>query len=109
MEDLSVKGMLEDNPTQMSRAISDCSFGIARNMMEYKTEERGKNFILIGRFDSSSKTCNICGNVNHNLKRGDKVWTCERCQTLHDRDKNASLNIRDFGIIKSLGKDFSER
>ncbi len=25
-------------------------------------------------------------------------WTCENCQTKHDRDINASINLRDEGL-----------
>jgi putative transposase len=108
MEDLNVKKMQQENYTPMARAISDVAWSTTLSMMEYKCNERGKNLILIGRFDASSKTCNVCGNIYHELERDEKVWTCNKCETFHDRDLNASLNIKNFGIIKSLGKSFGE-
>jgi putative transposase len=111
MEDLAVKqlGQDEDNSTNMSRAIGDIGWRMLRAFMEYKCEDKGKNLIIIGRFDPSSKTCSNCGNIYQELRREEKSWKCKDCGKEHDRDINAAKNIKDFGLIKSLGKDFSER
>lgn len=109
MEDLAVKQMEQNNPTQMSKAIGDAGWRMFRQMMEYKCRDMGKNLLVIGQFDPSSKTCSVCGNVYQDLKRGEKEWVCQKCQTYHDRDVNAARNIKNFGLIKSLGKDFGER
>ena len=109
MEDLAVKQMEQNNSTQMSKAIGDTGWRTFRQMMEYKCKDRGKNVLVIGQFDPSSKTCSICGNVYQDLKRSEKEWVCKKCQTHHDRDITAARNIKNFGLIKSLGKDFGER
>jgi putative transposase len=108
MEDLAVKQTLQDNFTPMSKAIGDSGWRMFRQMMEYKCRERGKNFLTIGRFEPSSKTCSVCGNIYQELGRDEKGWVCQKCQTHHDRDINAARNIKNFALIKSLGKDFSE-
>jgi len=109
MEDLAVKELEQNNYTSMSKAIGDVSWRMLRILMIYKCENKGKNLIIIGKFEPSSKTCSVCGNIYQKLGREEKVWKCEKCNTFHDRDINAAKNIRDFGLIKSLGKDFSER
>jgi putative transposase len=109
MEDLAVKEMQEKEPTPMARAIGDAGWRMARTMMDYKCKDKGKNFIVIGRFDASSKTCHMCGNIYHELKREEKKWKCKKCGEVHDRDLNASQNIKNFGLVKSLGKSFVER
>lgn len=109
IEDLAVQQMGQDNPTPMSKAIGDAGWRMLRQMMEYKCKDAGKNLLVIGRFDSSSKTCSVCGNIYQELKRDEKEWVCQKCQTHHDRDINAARNIKNFGLIKSLGKDFDER
>ena len=109
MEDLAVKKMEQNNYTSMSKAIGDVGWRMLRTFLEYKCINKGKNLIIIGKFEPSSKTCSVCGNIYQNLGRKEKIWKCDRCNTIHDRDINAAKNIRDFGLIKSLGKDFSER
>ncbi len=108
MEDLAVIQMEQDNYSSMSKAIGDAGWRMLRQMMEYKCKDNGKNLLIIGRFDPSSKTCSVCGNVYHELGRDEKEWICTKCHTRHDRDINAAINIKNFGIIKSMGKDFGE-
>ena len=107
-EDLAVKEMEQDNSRSMSRAIGDVGWRMLRQIMEYKCKDRGKNFLVIGRFDPSSKTCSNCGYVYSELRRNQKEWICSQCGIKHDRDINAAKNIKNFALIKSLGKDFSE-
>ncbi len=107
IEDLSVKEMQQDNYSAMSKAIGDASWRLLRRMLEYKCKDRGKNLLVIGKYDPSSKTCSNCGKIYQELKRSEKQWECNSCKTLHDRDINASKNIKNFALIKSLGKDFS--
>jgi len=109
MENLAVKQIMRNNYTPMSKAIGDAGWRIFRTMMEYKCEDSGKNFLIIGRFDPSSKTCGVCGHIYQELGRDEEEWICSSCNTKHDRDINAANNIKQFALIKSLGKDFSER
>jgi putative transposase len=106
MEDLAVKQLEQDNFTPMSKAIGDAGWRMLRQMMEYKCKENGKNLLIIGRFDPSSKTCSVCGHIYQELGREEKEWTCSQCNTKHDRDINAAKNIKNFSLVKSLGKDF---
>jgi len=90
----------------MSRAIGDAGWRMLRTMMTYKCEDNGKNLLTIGRFDPSSKTCSVCGHIYQELKRSEEEWTCKKCQAHHDRDINAAKNIKNFSLVKSLGKSF---
>ena len=45
-----------------------------------------------------SKLCNKCGYKNINLKLSDREWICSECNTVHDRDLNASINILKEGL-----------
>jgi putative transposase len=110
IEDLGVKEMQQENYSSMSKLISDASWRMFRSMLEYKCEEKGKNLLVINRFDASSKTCCNCGYV-YNLSRSETEWVCTSCGVEHDRDVNASKNIRNFGIerFKKVGQTFSER
>lgn len=106
MEDLAVKQLEQDNFTPMSKAIGDAGWRLLRTMMTYKCEDNGKNLLVIGKFDPSSKTCSVCGHIYQELGRDEKEWTCSSCNTKHDRDINAAKNIKNFSLVTSLGKDF---
>lgn len=95
LEDLSVKSMMGNH--NIARAISDLGWREFRSMLEYKSEWQGKNIVVIGRFDPSSKMCSSCGKLNKNLKLSDRSWKCS-CGVCHDRDVNAAINIKNFGL-----------
>ena len=97
VEDLNVKGMMRNR--KISKSIGDAGWGIFFTMLKYKAEWQGKNILEIGRFEPSSKQCNICGVTNNNLKLSDRIWTCENGHTL-DRDTNASINVKRFAFYK---------
>ena len=48
---------------------------------------------MANRFYPSSKTCSACGAVNAKLKR-ERRWRCPSCQTTHERNLNAAINLR---------------
>ena len=39
-----------------------------------------------------------CGWKNNNLTLQERAWTCLDCGTSHDRDENASFNLKQEGI-----------
>ena len=98
IEDLSIKDMQQSNYSPTNRIINDYAWGMFVNMLQYKSDWYGKNLIKIGRFEPSSKTCSICGNVNRQLKLENREWKCVKCNVQHDRDINAAKNILDFAF-----------
>ena len=96
IENLGVSNMMKNH--KLSRAIGDMGWDKFKYMLEYKCEWYGKNLSAIGRFDPSSKTCSVCGKINKELTLKDRNWKCDSCGTEHDRDINAALNIRNFGL-----------
>ncbi|MBN3869936.1 MAG: transposase [Nostoc sp. JL33] len=68
--------------------------------------------IEIGRFFPSPKTCSCCRHIIDTSPLDIREWDCPSCDTDHDRNGNASQNIRTEGIrILSLdgGKESSCR
>lgn len=97
LEDLNVKGMMKNR--KLSKSIADVSWSTLTNMLNYKALWYGANIITIGRFEPSTKLCHVCGTLNNNLTLKDREWTCD-CGTKHDRDINAAINIKNFGLTK---------
>ena len=50
--------------------------------------------------EPSSKLCNVCGDRNDDLKLSDRSWVCSNGHELN-RDENAALNIKKFGLRAS--------
>lgn len=96
-EDLNIKGMVKNHC--LARSISDLGLGDFYQMLQYKLTDSGKNYLEIGRFEPSSRMC-TCGKVNARLTLSDRVWTCETCGVVHDRDHLAAQNILKFGLQK---------
>ncbi|GGA08106.1 RNA-guided endonuclease TnpB family protein [Okeania sp. KiyG1] len=102
LENLAVKNMIKNH--NLAKAISDCGWGMFGTMLNYKAEREGKIYLEIDRFFPSSKTCHICLNQVGSLPLNVRTWTCKHCQTTHDRDTNAAINILKEGLRKlSLG------
>ena len=96
LEDLNVSGMVQNH--RLSKSISDSAFREIRRQLEYKCKWSGKNLLVINRFYPSSKTCNSCGYIKEDLTLRDREWSCPVCGVKHDRDFNASRNIRDEAL-----------
>lgn len=95
-ENLNVEGMVKNH--NLAKSISDCGWSSFCNMIEYKSNWYGKNYIKIGRFEPSSKVCSSCGTIKKDLTLKDREWTCSDCGTHHDRDINAAINVKRFGL-----------
>ncbi|WP_013322657.1 RNA-guided endonuclease InsQ/TnpB family protein [Gloeothece verrucosa] len=96
VENLAVKNMMQ-NP-KLSKAIHQVGWGMFMTMLKYKAEQEGKVYQEVDRFFPSSKTCHVCLNQVGSLPLNVRTWTCENCQTTHDRDVNAAINLRDEGL-----------
>jgi len=92
LEDLNVRGMLQHR--KLARSISDAVWGEAKRQLGYKAPDR---IVEIDRWFPSSRLCRFCGTINDQLTLADRTWTCV-CGVKHDRDWNASINIRDEAI-----------
>jgi len=109
IEDLNIAGMMKNHC--LAQAIADVSWSEFFRQLDYKAEWKGKNILKIGRFEPSTRTCDVCGKVNKGLKLSDRVWTCE-CGATHDRDQLAARNIKRFALLndnlKYIGKGLPE-
>ena len=101
LETLRPSNMVKNH--KLAQALSDIAIGKFNELIEYKAEWYGKNILRIGQFLPSSKLC-TCGIINRELKLSDRIWTCQSCNTTHDRDNLASNNIKRMAF-HSLNKN----
>lgn len=94
MEDLNVQGMMKNK--HLSKAVQEQCFYEFRRQMQYKCEWNGIELVLADRFYPSSKTCSCCGNIKHDLKLSDRVYKCDMCGAVIDRDYNAAINLSRY-------------
>ena len=95
VEDLNTKGMMLNH--KLAKAISDASFSTFLTRLEQKCIEHGILFIKVPRFYASSKLCSNCGYIHKDLTLSEREWKCPVCNAVHDRDRNASVNIQKKG------------
>lgn len=96
LEDLNVKGMLRNK--HLAKSIQEQGFSEFHRQIAYKCEWNGIKLIIADRFFPSSKLCCRCGNIKKDLKLSDRVYHCLECGNTIDRDYQASVNLRNYGI-----------
>lgn len=97
VEDLNMQGMSQ--VLNLGKSVSDNSWGAFTNMLKYKLEFEGKYFIKIDKWFASSQICHICGYKNTDTKNlSVREWICPNCNTIHNRDVNAAINIKNEGL-----------
>jgi putative transposase len=91
VEDLNVAGMVRNR--RLARAISDASPAMLRRHLTYKTTWYGSALHVAGRWYPSSKTCSACLAVKPKLSLSERVFACQSCGIVLDRDLNAARNL----------------
>ena len=95
IEDLNAAGMVKNH--HLAKAVSDAAFAEFRRQLEYKTAKTDAKLHVIDRWYPSSKTCSRCGRVKAKLSLSERVFHCDGCGLVMDRDLNAAINIRVAG------------
>jgi len=88
--------------TSMAKSVLDAGWSSFRDMLRYKSRLRGGGVCLEVNESGSSQTCSACGAKPPSRPRGiaglrERVWRCDGCGAVHDRDVNAARNILRLG------------
>lgn len=106
IEDLNVSGMTasakgtDEAPGKnvrqkagLNRRLMNGSFYEVRRQIEYKAGWYGSRVIVADRWFASSKICCHCLVKKTNLRLSDRVFKCDACGNVCDRDVNAARNL----------------
>ena len=94
IETLDIKSMQQNK--KMSSLIQISSF---RNFINTLKEKCNKQNVLITEADKyypSSKMCSTCGSIKKDLLLSDRVYYCEACDYVINRDLNAAINLAKY-------------
>ena len=96
LETLRIKNLMKNR--RLSKSIADVGWSLFINMLEYKAERYGKQIIKIDQWFPSSQICSYCQHNSGKKPLNIREWKCSNCQTKHDRDINAAINIKNKGL-----------
>ena len=92
IEELNVAGLVKNR--KLSRAISDAGWAKFKTMLAAKCDKYGRDLTVVERWFASSQLCSCCGKSGGKKKLDVREWSCLFCGTTHDRDINASRNLK---------------
>lgn len=98
IEDLNVKGMMKNR--HLSKTVAQQKFYEFRVKLTYKCKQNDIELRVVDRWYPSSKLCSCCGNIKKDLKLSDRVYVCNECGLVIDRDLQASVNLREAKTYK---------
>jgi putative transposase len=96
IESLNVKRIVKNR--NLAKSIHRQGWDQFVQILKNKMEQIGGTIVEVGRFFPSSKTCSSCGIINTELNLNDIHWSCNNCNSYHDRDFNAAINIHKEGL-----------
>ena len=100
IEDLNIKGMSK----LYGKQVNDVAWAQLVSFMNYKAIKEGTFVFKINRYFPSTQLCSNCGYQNKELTLADRKWVCPHCNTYHDRDVNAAINILNKGKETLFGE-----
>jgi putative transposase len=96
IEGLRVKNLMAGG---LGRQIADLGWSEFRRQLSYKCDWYGVGLYIAPTFYPSSKTCSRCGQLKADLARSKRVYHCDRCGLVIDRDLNAARNLRQQAVM----------
>lgn len=95
VEDLNVRGLVRGI---LAKAVSDAGWGKALKWIATKAEEAARENLRVSPI-GSSKRCSRCGTEKESLLLSQRVFKCNACGNVENRDVNAAINIKRAGTL----------
>lgn len=95
LEDLQVKNLMKNK--YLAKSIQEQEWHKFRQYLTYKCQFNGIEVVITDKYYPSSQLCSCCGYKNKQVKNlAVREWICPNCNTHHDRDYNASVNLMKY-------------
>ena len=87
--------------SRFAKSVLDAGWADLKNMLSYKALMHGGSMLEVCE-RNTSRSCSQCGAIPHAWPRGiaglrNRIFQCDDCGLVLDRDHNAALNIRRIG------------
>ena len=95
IEDLNMHGQAQ--LLHLGKSVHEIGWGQFTHWLEYKAPEYGTVIMRVSKWFPSTQMCSDCGERNEQkIVLGQGEWVCEHCGSIHHRDQNAAINLKQF-------------
>jgi putative transposase len=91
LEDLAVANLIRNK--HLARAVADAGWTELARQIGYKQAWRGGQVMIADRWLPSTRTCSRCGLVKQQMGLAERIFCCDACGLVMDRDRNAAANL----------------
>jgi putative transposase len=92
-KDGKIKGKKKNYQKSVNRGVHNTGhLGRFIELLTYKAQKLGKRVTVIDERDTT-KTCAVCGHIKERMPLSERIYQCEVCGIVRDRDQNAAINI----------------
>lgn len=96
-EDLHIQEMKDKASFKsLRRSFNASMMGMILQQLKYKAFE----YHTVDRFYPSTKKCSFCGAVKPHIDLSERVYKCDHCGAVIDRDLNAAINLKNAGPVR---------
>ena len=97
VEDLNVKGMMAGSKN--AKNYVDVAWHGLVEKLVWKSKFYDCHVVKANKWFASSQICHVCGHKNPAVKDTKiRKWDCPCCETHHDRDVNAAINLKEYAL-----------
>ena len=107
LERLNIKGM---SRSRLAKQMHDIGWTSFVEKLAYKLKDRGHHLVKVNPAYTSQE-CSCCGHTEKNNRKTQDKFECLACEHKANADHNASINIKNRGVIelKADGNTVSAR